>query len=87
MELLSLKSSQNVYFLTGFGTEALCLFSLSFIYDGSVAIAMLSVGVSLGGLAVSGKSYNKRSDFDHQGSEVRNTQTARFELSHTLSYM
>ena len=41
--------------IVGFGSEALCLFSLSFIYDGGVAVAMLSVGVSLGGLAMSGK--------------------------------
>lgn len=45
----------NLIFHSGFGTEALCLFSLSFIYNGGVAVAMLSVGVSMGGLAVSGE--------------------------------
>ncbi|XP_067937655.1 vesicular glutamate transporter 1-like [Watersipora subatra] len=42
----------------GFGAESMCLFSLSFIYDGGLAIALLSTGISLGGLAVSGWQTN-----------------------------
>ena len=47
--------NRHTIIFVGFGIESACLFSLSFIYDGGVAIAVLSAGVSLGGLAVSGK--------------------------------
>lgn len=38
----------------GFGVEALCLFCLSFVFQVPAAVILLTTGIGMGGLTVSG---------------------------------
>ena len=45
----------HLQILSGFGTEALCLFFLVLIHDGTTALIFLSIGVGISGFTISGK--------------------------------